>query len=285
MAKYLICGLAYFDDEYFELTSANEPEHVIQLGAAASRCLLILLEAKGQVVTKKDLLEGGWGQYGNVVSTNNVNQAIAHIRKCFAAFGIKTDSVVTIPRIGYKTSDTFFMRGAKDEQSPAAVLPADPVLPVEIQPNAPDRSPPSMPPDVMPDKALPPPSRLQTGAIYAGLAALAISSTIAAFAFAPNLQRNLFQIAPHASYVPVKSGEEIRHFIEKGFAGQTEFIARKISMLEKNPPRLLPATADWKVYINGAHANNVFSYFLCRNAIENSDADCVSYVILDEADL
>lgn len=281
MAKYLICGLAYFDDEYFELTSANEPEHVIQLGAAASRCLLILLEAKGHVVTKKDLLEGGWGQYGNVVSTNNVNQAIAHIRKCFAAFGIKADSVVTIPRIGYKTSDTFFMRSAKDDQPPAVAAPANPILPADIAPNVLDSPPPSMAPDM----AMPTAARRQPGATYAAFAALAISSAIAAFMFAPNLQRTLFQRAPHASYVPVKTGEEIRHFIEEGFADKTEFIAQKISMLEKNPPRLLPSTPDWNVYINGAHANNVFSYFLCRNAIENSDADCVSYVILDEADL
>ncbi|SFD13484.1 transcriptional regulator [Collimonas sp. OK412] len=281
MAKYLICGLAYFDDEYFELTSANEPEHVIQLGAAASRCLLILLEAKGQVVTKKDLLEGGWGQYGNVVSTNNVNQAIAHIRKCFAAFGIKADSVVTIPRIGYKTSDTFFMRGAKDDQPPAPVLPADPTWPVDAPPNEADKFPPSMAPDI----AQPAVSRRQAGRTYAALVALAISSTIAAFMFAPDLQRNLFQKAPHASYVPVKTGEKIRHFIEEGFSDRTEFIAQKISMLEKNPPRLLPSKPDWNVYINGAHANNVFSYFLCRNAIENSDADCVSYVIIDEVDI
>ncbi|MQQ99432.1 winged helix-turn-helix domain-containing protein [Glaciimonas soli] len=109
MAKYFICGHAYFDDEHFELTSASEPEYVIHIGAAASRCLLMLIEAKGQIVTKKDLLEGGWGQYGSVVSSNNVNQAVRHIRKCFAALDISDDSIVTIPRIGYKTADTFFV--------------------------------------------------------------------------------------------------------------------------------------------------------------------------------
>jgi cholera toxin transcriptional activator len=173
------------------------------------------------------------------------------------------------------------MRGAKDDQPPAPVLPADPTWPVDAPPNEADKFPPSMAPDI----AQPAVSRRQAGRTYAALVALAISSTIAAFMFAPDLQRNLFQKAPHASYVPVKTGEKIRHFIEEGFSDRTEFIAQKISMLEKNPPRLLPSKPDWNVYINGAHANNVFSYFLCRNAIENSDADCVSYVIIDEADI
>jgi cholera toxin transcriptional activator len=278
MAKYLICGQAYFDDEYYELTSANDPESVVQLGAAASRCLLVLIGAEGQIVTKKDLLQEGWGQYGNVVSSNNINQAIAHIRKCFQALGIQADSIVTIPRIGYKTSDAFVSELVGVVQRPVAPL-NDVTSRVDIPiliAAVPAESPVSEP--IVASVI----SSRRHSTIYVLFVVSLFISTIAAFIAVPKFQRSPIQVAAHIAYVSTIMSGDTQYYVEKGFANKSDFTSDRISMLAQYPPYSVSAKTNRHVYINGAIFNGVYSYFLCRDPIERSDAGCVSYVILKE---
>lgn len=288
MAKYLMCGLAFFDDEYYELTSVNTPETVIHLGAAASRCLLVLLAAEGGVVTKKDLLQEGWWRYGNIVSGNNVNQAVAQIRKCFVLLGIREDSIVTIPRIGYKISDVFFSV-AVGATKVGAMVPLDTTLPVDAPvASGIDQPAQSASHEIVPSALIPSlpissvPTRKRLNHGYLVFLVLLLISTVEAYIVIPQLRGNLIQTASPVSYVLAVTKGETRYYAEQGFANKAEFIARRISVLATHPPRLLPGERNLWIYINGALLDGVFSYFLCSKEIVLKDAGCVSYVILIE---
>ncbi|MFJ2993967.1 transcriptional regulator [Pandoraea sp. NPDC087047] len=102
MVKYLIGDIAGFDTDTFSLVSRHDATQVVALGATAGRCLLVLLEANGEIVTKRTLLAQGWEQYGAVVSDNNLSQSIVRIRRALQQLEVDPAALVTVPRIGYR---------------------------------------------------------------------------------------------------------------------------------------------------------------------------------------
>jgi DNA-binding winged helix-turn-helix (wHTH) protein len=102
MSIFVINRLVHFDNETFVLYAAATPDEVQRLGAIASRCLTQLLEANGQIVSKRDLLSGAWGGFGLEVSDNSLAQVIRQVRVAMESLQPGNELILTVPRIGYK---------------------------------------------------------------------------------------------------------------------------------------------------------------------------------------
>jgi TolB-like protein len=72
----------------------------IQVGSRGSAVLAVLLEARGNVVTKQRLLDTAWP--GVIVEENNLAVQIAALRKALGEQQSGQDWIVNVPRIGYR---------------------------------------------------------------------------------------------------------------------------------------------------------------------------------------
>ncbi|MET1080187.1 MAG: winged helix-turn-helix domain-containing protein [Pseudomonas sp.] len=102
MALYVINSLIYFDSEAFTLYRAESSEEALRIGAIASRCLSLLLQADGQIVSKRELISGAWGAFGLEVTDNSLAQVVRQLRVALETLQPDHELILTIPRIGYK---------------------------------------------------------------------------------------------------------------------------------------------------------------------------------------
>ncbi|MGB4074689.1 winged helix-turn-helix domain-containing protein [Pseudomonas sp.] len=132
MSTYVINRLIHFDNEAYVLYTAAAPEEALRIGAIASRCLTLLLQADGQIVSKRDLMRGAWGAFGLEVTDNSLAQVVRQLRVALEKLQPDHELIITIPRIGYKISEQVELLDAPpppapDEPPAAAVsLPAAP---------------------------------------------------------------------------------------------------------------------------------------------------------------
>ena len=143
MSTYVINRLIHFDNEAYVLYAAQAPEEVLRIGAIASRCLTQLLQANGQIVSKRDLMSGAWGAFGLEVTDNSLAQVVRQLRVALEKLQPNHELIVTIPRIGYKISEQV-------ELLDEAVSSAPPLTPATPEPNAPPSS--TEPPEPVPRK-------------------------------------------------------------------------------------------------------------------------------------
>ncbi|UVA78208.1 winged helix-turn-helix domain-containing protein [Pandoraea commovens] len=353
MAKLLIGDAVRFDSDTFALATKGNPNVSLPLGAAAGRCLLVLLEANGEIVTKRAMLGKAWEQYGAVVTSNNLSQAIMQIRRAFEQAGADPSLLVTVPRIGYRLNSVVKVSPFVDASAVESVLPASPVLPIphffdeksqsdsepensfpiteaivrEIESDLAPMSPTAsataseagLPGDIplttdgvpaltpIPSDAVvattspvtipsshdvPPLARhrmlvrpVRTTHLFFAMGLwtiIALASAIYAFRTLPPLLGNLYQHARSGQWVPVPSDETHRYFVTPERAGDAQFLANRVSMIEKEPPKSIVDFPERLVYINGTAYNDLYSYFLCRQPIDRPDANCVSYLVMQE---
>lgn len=271
MTKYLIGGAVVFNDDLFEMARADDPEEIVQLGAASSRCLQVLLEADGEIVTKGDLLHKGWERYKSIVTGNSINQAIAQIRKGFVQLRMSPQSIVTIPRIGYKLSDDLAIEKMDGRKSPVELLPDLPFF---------DEAQASITGEAS-DGITNFPSK-RSSKIFAPrwlIAALVINLLLALGAWV-FLRGDFLQVASRIAYIPVKQIGAVNYFAVEGMEANLTQVESAIGMLQRRPPASVSIESHKYVYINGARRENVHSYFLCQSKIEMPKGRCVSYLIL-----
>ncbi|MHC9512918.1 winged helix-turn-helix domain-containing protein [Enterobacter mori] len=104
---YIINGLVEFHPAASTLRDLNNPERVVVLNSPAGRCLLLLIERIGSIVTQQECMDIVWQRRGMLVSPNTYYQNISILRKGLKKVGFETDPIVTIPRIGLTlASDT-----------------------------------------------------------------------------------------------------------------------------------------------------------------------------------
>ncbi len=133
---YLIGDCIEFRPEDNSLYSRSTGE-TITLFVAASRCLLLLLNQQGKVVSQKELFEAGWQKNGIGVSNNTFYQNILMLRKGLKHAGYEETVIKTVPRQGLTVPSTVpvekIMAGTEKEyrkevpviveDNPAAVSP------------------------------------------------------------------------------------------------------------------------------------------------------------------
>ncbi|HDC4444000.1 TPA: winged helix-turn-helix domain-containing protein [Enterobacter cloacae] len=116
---YIINGIVEFHPAASTLRDLNNPEQVVVLNSPAGRCLLLLIERAGSIVTQQECMDIVWQRRGMMVSPNTYYQNISILRKGLKKAGFETDPIVTIPRIGLTlASDTQIT--IKEAQLPSA---------------------------------------------------------------------------------------------------------------------------------------------------------------------
>lgn len=120
---YIINNIVEFHPAASTLRDINNPDRVVVLNSPAGRCLLLLIDRAGSIVTQQEFLDIVWQSRGMLVSSNTYYQNISILRKGLKKIGFETDPIVTIPRIGLTlASDTQI---TVREPSPVAAQPAE----------------------------------------------------------------------------------------------------------------------------------------------------------------
>lgn len=140
MTRYLLNHRVYYDDEKCTLNDEHSADEAISLGATASRCLQILIEARGEVVAKKTLLHEAWEKFGAVVADGSMWQVISQLRKAFERVKLDSRLIINVPRIGYKVSQELHIgiappvyRHACVEHKEAIIVKPEPVSVLSTQ--------------------------------------------------------------------------------------------------------------------------------------------------------
>lgn len=131
MSIYVINDLIHFDSEAFTLYRADEPTEPLRIGAIASRCLGLLLQANGEIVGKRELMAGAWGAFGLEVTENSLAQVVRQLRVALDKLQPGQELILTVPRIGYRINEQVQLL---DAAQPAAHAPAAPTSEVAPQP-------------------------------------------------------------------------------------------------------------------------------------------------------
>lgn len=95
---------------------------LIVLTVIMNRLLSYLIEQRAQVVPRDDLLHNVWDLHCLHSSNHTLNKYLSELRKQFRAFGVKTECITTIPRIGFMFNgdvDVQFMTEEQDDIKPA----------------------------------------------------------------------------------------------------------------------------------------------------------------------
>nr|WP_154324388.1 winged helix-turn-helix domain-containing protein [Pantoea sp. 201603H] len=105
--NYVIKGVVEFRPATSTLHDLTHPDDVVVLNSPAGRCLLLLIERAGTIVTQQEFMDIVWRKRGMLVSPNTYYQNIYILRKGLREIGFVDDPIVTIPRIGLTlASDT-----------------------------------------------------------------------------------------------------------------------------------------------------------------------------------
>lgn len=97
---YIINGLIEFHPAASTLRNLNDPEEVVVLNSPAGRCLLLLIQRAGEIVTQHEFMKIVWEKNGMLVTPNTFYQNISILRKGLKKIGLPEDPVMTIPRVG-----------------------------------------------------------------------------------------------------------------------------------------------------------------------------------------
>lgn len=71
------------------------------LTLASSRLLAFFIENRGEILSRDTIFEAVWEKYGLHSSNNTLNQYISLLRRTLAEFGLGTDIIKTIPKVGF----------------------------------------------------------------------------------------------------------------------------------------------------------------------------------------
>lgn len=94
--------LVTFGPFVFSRSSGSLTRHGkhVPLGGRSAALLLAMLDARGSVVSKDDLLERAWA--GATVEEGNLSVQVAALRKALGPRADDSDWIVTVPRVGYR---------------------------------------------------------------------------------------------------------------------------------------------------------------------------------------
>lgn len=129
---YCINNNVIFDTLKHTLTSSKfYPEKDTKLNQPTSRCLSLLIERKGCVITQEDFMNEVWRKHGMEVTVNTLYQNISILRKTLKRVGIDENIIITVPKKGITLS------AQVEKLSDKTFLPSSPPLPLTQQEESP----------------------------------------------------------------------------------------------------------------------------------------------------
>ena len=119
---YLIDNRLMFRPEDGALWPSGDEGAAVILTLTMSRLLACLLDRRGGVITRNDLLDSVWDAHGLRSSNHTLNKYISELRKHFVQLGIAEECITTLPRGGYMFNSDINVRAiaelASDEVAP-----------------------------------------------------------------------------------------------------------------------------------------------------------------------
>lgn len=119
-SKYIINNEVIFDVNLNELTPLVDSGESVMLNMPTARCLLLLLQSNGQVVSREEFLEKVWNERGIVVSQNTFYQNISLLRKSLAKAGLNSEAIVTIRQRGFILSSDVTVATVSADEYPCS---------------------------------------------------------------------------------------------------------------------------------------------------------------------
>ncbi|PEX87153.1 winged helix-turn-helix domain-containing protein [Klebsiella sp. KG9] len=99
--EYIINNEVIFNVNVNELQPLGENGEGVSLNAPTARCLQLLLESNGKIISREEFLETVWKTRGVVVSQNTFYQNISLLRKSLLKAGLSQDIIVTVRQRGF----------------------------------------------------------------------------------------------------------------------------------------------------------------------------------------
>ncbi|MBX4748045.1 winged helix-turn-helix domain-containing protein [Klebsiella pneumoniae] len=100
--SYIINDEVIFNMDVNELQPVAGKDHeAITLNTPTARCLQLLLESNGNIISRDEFLSAVWEERGVVVSQNTFYQNISLLRKSLLRAGLTQDVVVTVRQRGF----------------------------------------------------------------------------------------------------------------------------------------------------------------------------------------
>lgn len=98
---YKINEMVMFKPADGAIWRVDNPEQVISLTITNCNLLSLLLNNKGEILSRECILEDIWDKQGLRSSNNTLNQYISILRRTFSLLGIEDEVIRTIPKVGF----------------------------------------------------------------------------------------------------------------------------------------------------------------------------------------
>lgn len=105
-----------FNANMNELRSLAGNGECVSLNAPTARCLLLLLQNKGKVISRDEFLASVWETRGVVVSQNTFYQNISLLRKSLVRAGLSEDIIITVRQKGFSIAPATMITPLSDEE-------------------------------------------------------------------------------------------------------------------------------------------------------------------------
>lgn len=273
MPVFIIDNKVAFDTDMPSLVILGRSTLNIFISAAAARCLMALIDAAGEPVSREELLYAGWGAQGNVVSENSLNQAITQLRKVMKELELSGELIITVPRLGYKISRMFNIERV-DKDSGVDLTEHLPAI---------DHS------EIVVD-TLNEVSSMRSVPLVRALRKILLPVVLIIASFMlfglvnKSTVQQIFTQYYTVNYLPLATRfSHLNIFYNQSIAEQSDYLENAVKQLENDKWIKRIVTEDIRfIYINGSYNHDVFSYFLCRKEIEQQENGCEAYTSIQE---
>ncbi|MCW9449797.1 winged helix-turn-helix domain-containing protein [Klebsiella michiganensis] len=124
--EYIINNEVIFNVDMNELQPVGENGDSVTLNVPTARCLQLLLESNGKIISREEFLDIVWKNRGIVVSQNTFYQNISLLRKSLLKAGLSQDIIVTVRQRGFVLAAgsniaSFFRTDEKEPENPENV--------------------------------------------------------------------------------------------------------------------------------------------------------------------
>ncbi|ROR94393.1 winged helix-turn-helix domain-containing protein [Raoultella terrigena] len=116
--NYIINECVEFQPATSTLRNIHTPDLKVTLNLPAGRCLLLLINHTGSVVSQQDFMDIVWKQNGMRVTANAYYQNISILRRGLIHAGLEENVIITLPRIGLTLASGTQIRQSVTDASP-----------------------------------------------------------------------------------------------------------------------------------------------------------------------
>ena len=117
--KFIINGKVCFFSGEHRLEPLGDQGSAVSLNVPVSRCLLLLLQRKGCIISQSDFVYEVWESKGQFANANTYFQNIHLLRKALTTSGIEENIIKTIPKEGVRFVGTVTCLSEENSESTA----------------------------------------------------------------------------------------------------------------------------------------------------------------------